>query len=141
MRVSPKSLDLAWSEEGDFLIRDGRIYDTKNEAALSFIQALRDRLGIERGSWKLFPEAGISINSILGKGVNRNAGTLVEQAIADALTSGGFLNVNEFTVTSYPADKSTIGVRLRIQTKDLPKGIVFVISYDTRNNRVSLRKV
>lgn len=141
MRRDPKQADLVWSLEGDLMINDGLILDTKNQAIMHLYQSVRDRLMSSVGEWKYFPDRGMNLNSIVGKPVNARTIEELKQVITAALLQDGLMVLGEFTLEVTNTNPHIMGVTLDINSKRLSSRMQISFTYDARENRIALRSI
>lgn len=141
MRRDPKQADLVWSLEGDLMINDGLILDTKNQAIMHLYQSVRDRLMSSVGEWRYFPDRGMNLNSIIGKPVNPRTVEELKQVVTAALLQDGLMTLGEFTLDVTNSNPHIMGVTLDINSKRLSSRMQISFTYDARENRIALRSI
>lgn len=105
-------VDLEWSLEGDFVIRNGDISDTENSKGRAFIQEVEDRTKSSFEEWKLLPNKGANIEEFSGEINNERTWKAIESSISFSLTKDGFLDQRDFTVTAAPVSNTSVAVRI-----------------------------
>ena len=141
MTIDPSQIDLVWSSEGDILLENGTILDTKNEMGLTLFQAVRDRIINPQGSFREFPSVGVNLGAVLGKPIMETNLRDLENIIAAALNKDNFLGLGEFNVKAVVVSKNIAGLIIDIRSRKLNKQMKLLFNYDARENRVSLRRI
>jgi hypothetical protein len=141
MRLDPKQADLVWTTEGDIMINDGFMLDTKNQAVMHLYQSVRDRITSSVGDWKYFPNKGTRFQSLLGKPLDGRTEEELRQVLTASLTQDRFLGLGEFNITISSDNKRIMSVTLDINSKRLSSRMQIAFTYDARENRVALRSI
>ena len=141
MTIDPRQIDLVWSSEGDILLENGTILDTKNEMGLTLFQAVRDRIINPQGSFMEFPSVGVNLGAVLGKPIMETNLRDLENIIAAALNKDNFLGLGEFNVKAVVVSKNIAGLIIDIRSRKLNKQMKLLFNYDALENRVSLRRI
>lgn len=127
-------IDLEWSADGDWVIRNGDLADTKESKGRAFIQEVEDRAKSSTNDWKLLPKRGASIDEFHGDNNNERIWKKIESAISFSLTRDGFLDRQDFIVTAAPLSNTEVVVRIDFDaslTDTIPDSkIVLRIVYD-----------
>jgi len=127
-------VDFEWSNDGDFIIRNGDISDTYRSVARGFIQEIEDRVKSSYEEWKLIPNRGANLDEFHGQINNEKTWKAIESTINFALTKDGFLDQQDFMVTAAPVSNTEIAVRIDFNaslTNVIPDSkIVVKVIYD-----------
>lgn len=127
-------VDMEWSSDGDFVIRNGDLSDTLNFRGMGFIQEVEDRVKSTLEDWKLLPKKGANIEEFYGEQNNKKTWKQIETAISFSLTKDGFLNSQDFSVTVAPLSNTEVAARIDFNislTDTVPDSkIVVKVVYD-----------
>jgi hypothetical protein len=109
-------VDLRWSQQGDFIIKNGDISDTSNKPAEGFLQEVADRIKSSFGDWASMPDRGANIDSFFGAINDENTWDELEMAIEESLTKNYFLFNQDFNVLVAPLSIDEVGIRIDFDT-------------------------
>jgi protein tyrosine phosphatase len=127
-------IDLEWSSDGDFVLRNGDLADTKISKGRGFIQEVEDRVKSSTNDWKLLPRRGANIEEFHGEVNNQKTWKSIEAAISFSLVKDGFLEQQDFIVTAAPLSNTEVAVRIDFNaslTDTVPDSkIVVKVAYD-----------
>jgi hypothetical protein len=130
-----KLTDLKWSIEGDFIIENGDLADTKNIAGLAFLQEVSDRVKSSFADWELMPDRGSNLDEFIGSINSARTQKAIEDAISFSFTKDNFLDRKDFQIAAVPIDNTQIAVRIDFETSltefDTDSTIQFKLIYDT----------
>jgi hypothetical protein len=127
--------DLKWSSDGDLVVENGDLADTKNVTGLAFLQEVSDRVKSSLGDWKLVPSKGADLDEFIGQTNSAKTQKAIESAISFSLTKDMFLSREDFQVTAIPINRTEIAVRIDFETSltdvEPDSTIQFKLIYDT----------
>lgn len=127
-------IDFEWSQDGDFVFRNGDLADTKISTGRAFIQEVEDRAKSAFDEWKLLPNKGANIEDFHGLNNNEVVWKQIESALSFSLTKDGFLEQQDFVATAAPMSNSEVAVRIDFNTSltdVIPDSkIVVKVAYD-----------
>lgn len=127
-------VDFEWSQDGDFVLRNGDLADTNISVGRAFIQEIEDRVKSSFEDWKLLPDKGANIEDFHGEINNKDTWKQMEAAIAFSITKDGFLDQQNFLVTVAPISNTEAAARIDFNTSltDLipDSKIVVKVAYD-----------
>jgi hypothetical protein len=127
--------DLKWSSDGDLVVENGDLADTKYIVGLAFLQEVSDRVKSSLGDWKLTPSKGADLDEFIGQVNSSTTQQAVENAISFSLTKDMFLSREDFQVSAIPINRTEIAVRIDFETSltdvEPDSTIQFKLIYDT----------
>jgi hypothetical protein len=127
--------DLKWSSDGDLVVENGDLADTKYIVGLAFLQEVSDRVKSSLGDWKLTPSKGADLDEFIGQVNSSATQQAVENAISFSLTKDMFLSREDFQVSAIPINRTEIAVRIDFETSltdvEPDSTIQFKLIYDT----------
>lgn len=127
-------IDFEWSSDGDWVIRNGDLADTKISTGRGFIQEVEDRVKSSFEDWKLQPKRGSNIEDFHGENNNQRTWKSIEAALGFSLTKDAFLDQQDFIVTAAPLSNTELAVRIDFNTSltdAVPDSkIVVKVAYD-----------
>ena len=127
--------DLKWSNEGDFIVENGDLADTKNIEGLAFLQEVSDRVKSSFADWQLMPEKGANLDEFIGMINSSSTQKAIEDAISFSFTKDNFLDRQDFQIAAIPVDNTQIAVRIDFDTSltdvEADSTIQFKLIYDT----------
>lgn len=127
--------DLKWSNDGDLVIENGDLADTRYVTGLAFIQEVADRVRSSVGDWKLIPSKGADLDEFIGQTNSTKTQKAVENAISFSLTKDMFLSREDFKVTAIPVNRTEIAIRIDFDASltevEPDSTIQFKLIYDT----------
>jgi len=109
-------IDFEWSQDGDFVFRNGDLADTKISTGRGFIQEVEDRAKSAFDEWKLLPNKGANIEDFHGLNNDSDVWKQIESALSFSLTKDGFLEQSDFIATAAPMSNSEVAVRIDFNT-------------------------
>jgi len=127
--------DLKWSNEGDLVIENGDLADTKNINGLAFLQEVSDRVRSSSGDWQMMSEKGANLDEFIGVVNSSSTQKAIEDTISFSLTRDNFLDSQDFQIAVIPVDNTQIAVRIDFDTSltdiEADSTIQFKLIYDT----------
>ena len=127
--------DLKWSNEGDLVVENGDLADTKYVRGLAFLQEVSDRVKSSLGDWKLMPNKGADLDEFIGQTNSSATQKAIENAISFCLTKDMFLSREDFQVAAIPVNRTEVAIRIDFDTSltdtELDSTIQFKLIYDT----------
>lgn len=127
-------VDFEWSQDGDWVFRNGDLADTKISIGRGFIQEVEDRAKSAFEDWKLLPNKGANIEDFHGEINNQDTWSRMEAAVSFSLTRDGFLDQQDFLVTAAPVSNTEAAIRIDFNTSltdVIPDSkIVVKVAYD-----------
>lgn len=127
--------DLKWSNEGDLVVENGDLADTKRAIGLAFIQEVSDRVKSSFADWQLTPSKGADLDEFIGSINSSATQKAVEDAISFSFTKDNFLDRQDFQIAAVPVDNNQIAIRIDFDTSltdvDADSTIQFKLIYDT----------
>lgn len=127
--------DLKWSSDGDLVIENGDLADTRYVVGLAFLQEVSDRVKSSLGDWKLTPTKGADLDEFIGQINSSATQQAVENAISFSLTKDMFLSREDFQVSAIPINQTEIAVRIDFDASltdaEPDSTIQFKLIYDT----------
>lgn len=127
--------DLAWSDEGDFIIDRGDIGTTLSSLTRIITQEIADRIKSSSGDWKLYRDRGAGLESFRGEVNNERTRRLIKLSVSKALTRNRFMEEDDFSVSVAPISHNSVAIRIDVdmtQFNSFPDDtFVFKAIYDT----------
>lgn len=142
MKITKKSVDLHWGQEGDFKLgENGDIQKATSDGGRVAKQTIVKRLQSSNGDWIMNPQFGATLDRFAGMPNTRDTGERIKAAVKSALMEEGVVSPRELTVDVVPSGLTRVTVLIhgKIVASNVP---LFVqIEYDLRENRLIPRLV
>jgi len=131
--------DLRWTPNGDLVIgQDGDIGDTSLHSLASFVQEVRTRLMSELYDWRLHPQLGADLSSLVGEANTRNLAEEGKAMIVASLTRDGFCSPGYVTVRYIPVAIDEILYTVRIALPNTTQQEVIELSLVVRTDEFEM---
>ena len=142
MIVTRNSVDLHWSQDGDFSLGpSGDLKKANAEKGRVARQLVVKRLQSAKGDWILVPELGANIATFAGMPNTRETGQAIKAAVFQALIDGGILNTRTLDIKVVPTGKHKITVLVYAEIVMSGEPVAINIEYDLRENKLIPRLV
>lgn len=133
--------DFYFSEAGDyFLGEDGDIADTKNELYRGFIQYAHTIVSSSVGDWRLEP-VGANLTSFLGKPNSPDLARRIQDSIYTEIYRHELAKPTEVKVEVLPISDSSVAIAIFFTPPGATRRLTLTYTYDTRDNKITIRNV
>jgi phage baseplate assembly protein W len=142
MKITKKSIDLHWCQEGDFKLgANGDIQKATADGGRVAKQTIIKRLQSSRGDWVMSPEFGASLDSFAGLPNTRETGERIKSVVKSVLMAEGVISPESLVVEVVPSALTRVTVLIygKIIASNVP--LYVQIEYDLRENRLIPRLV
>lgn len=129
-------IDLLESYEGDLVVGGGDLADTSHDPALTYYQIIRMCMNSKKFESAIYPDLGINFDQFEGGPNTSEVGYDAAKLIKDTISQTTVLYAPEIRITPFPIGKYTIAFKIEISTVKSTTGINFLITYDTKDNKV-----
>lgn len=142
MRITKKSVDLHWTQDGDFQLGvNGDIKKATSERARLAKQMVIKRLQSGKGDWALYPDFGAGIGDFIGLPNNRDTGQRLKSAVTQTLIEGNLVSPLSLTVRVIPTGERKITILVFGHVISAKADIAIQMEYDLRENKLIPRLV
>tara|TARA_R100001082_G_C4340188_1_gene149756 strand:+ start:172 stop:600 length:429 start_codon:yes stop_codon:yes gene_type:complete len=142
MIVTRNSVDLHWSQDGDFSLGpNGDLRKANAEKGRVARQLVAKRLQSAKGDWIFVPELGAGLASFAGLPNTRETGQMIKSAVYSALIDGGILNSRTLDIKVVPTAKHRITVLVYAEIVMSGEPVMINMEYDLRENKLIPRLI
>lgn len=127
-------IDFWFSHDGDFAVDDaGDLKSTQTLYAGSLLQEMRDRVRSSKGDWKLRPNVGANLSSLIGENLTSQLIDRITQRIETELVYDRLLTAGEYEILPLQIGKHNLIFRIVVSS---PNGeLSFMIGYNSHNQQ------
>jgi hypothetical protein len=136
-----RQTDLYFTEDGDFVISNNDLEDTKNYQYRGYIQRVHTHIMSHKREWNLQRNIGANLQDFLGKPNTQPTGKQIEDRLFSELVGKNLVAASELRLTSFPVSKNIIAVTVEIKPADTAQAMILTYSYDLRDNRLIPRNL
>jgi hypothetical protein len=142
MLVTKNSIDLHWSQDGDFSLGvNGDIQKVDSSKARVARQLVVKRLQSSKGDWPLQQELGANVSAFAGQPNTREIGNLLKSNIIQSLTEGGLIRGDSLKVKIVPTALTKISILIYATVTMSNEPVTVHVEYDLRENKLIPRMI
>lgn len=137
-------VDLYFTHRGDYVISaEGDLYDTSDDPLRSQIQEMRTRIQSDIKDWRLYPEIGATLSSLIGEPNNKLTAETIKAKITASLSQYGLIDTRDLDIKYMPIDSHRILFRLKLKVSPTianynSESITLQIIYNYSDNNLHL---
>jgi len=142
MIVTKSSVDLHWSQDGDFSLGvNGDLRKANSEGGRVARQLVMKRLQSSLGDWALHPDIGADLSHFAGLPNTRATGMLIKSKVTATLLEDGLLSGESLKVQVVPVSRTKVLVLIYARIHMSGEDIFINMQYDLRENKMIPRLV
>ena len=134
-----KIRDLKETYDGDLVLEDGDLADTKDDYSLAAAQIIKTILNTKTGESEIYPDMGFDFHYFEGLPNTEETGKHISKAIKTAIVNNTIFFPFEVNVDSFPISSSSIAFKITLTNEE--KGRFYYLAYDTKDNRIRSLKI
>jgi len=115
------SVDLWFTNAGDFSIEAGDLKDTTSEGLRSFIQEITTTAKSSLQDWKLQPGDGAGLDDFIGRPQSPQTSNLIHDRLRVAIVSKNLIGEENLAITVIPIDRETSLIIMRVAAQATPQ--------------------